>query len=62
VTFASDVEYVLVLDDWLDGMGTDPNRELQRIRDAGAAMGDMSGMDHDANGDGDITAAGWGRR
>ena len=44
-----DMEYVLVLDDWLDGTGTDPNTEYERIRATGSEMGDMSemsGMDH----------------
>ncbi len=42
-----DVDYVLMLDDWLDGVGTTPDEEYRRIRDAGAAMADMSdGMDH----------------
>ena len=45
---AADVEYVLVLDDWLDGTGTTPDAELARIREMGAAMGedmgDMGGM------------------
>ena len=38
------VEYVIVLDDWLDGLGTTPEQELERIRDMGAAMG---GPGHD---------------
>jgi FtsP/CotA-like multicopper oxidase with cupredoxin domain len=45
---AFDVEYVLVLDDWLDGTGTDPNAEYERIRTAGREMGDTSAMDHGA--------------
>ena len=40
----ADVEYVLVIDDWLDGLGTSPEAELARIRNMGASMGDMSGM------------------
>ncbi len=47
---AADQEYVLVLDDWLDGAGTTPEDELVRIREAGAAMGSMSGMDHSSMG------------
>ena len=42
----SDVEYVIVLDDWLDGTGTTPHDEYERIRAAGMEMGDMSDMDH----------------
>jgi FtsP/CotA-like multicopper oxidase with cupredoxin domain len=45
-----DVEYVVVLDDWLDGAGTSPEDELVRIRETGAAMGDMSDGDHDMGG------------
>ena len=43
----ADAEYVLVLDDWLDGLGTTPEDELVRIRQLGASMsemGDMGGM------------------
>ena len=40
----TDVEYVLVLDDWLDGLGTTPEDELVRIRELGASMGDMGDM------------------
>ena len=46
----ADAEYVLVLDDWLDGLGTTPDEELVRIREMGASMDgmDMSGgMDMD---------------
>ncbi len=41
-----DAEYVLVLDDWLDGLGTTPEDELVRIRELGASMDDagMGGM------------------
>lgn len=42
----SDVEYVIVLDDWLDGTGTTPHDEFERIRAAGAEMGDMADMNH----------------
>ncbi|WP_280263016.1 multicopper oxidase family protein [Nocardia wallacei] len=50
-----DVEAVVVLDDWLDGVnGRDPDKELQQLRDKGMARmnmggtttGGMSGMDH----------------
>ena len=41
-----DIEYVLVLDDWLDGLGTTPEDELARIREFGMSMDhpDMGGM------------------
>lgn len=39
-----DAEHILVLDDWLDGLGTTPEQELERIRLAAAEMGSM---DHD---------------
>lgn len=50
---AADVDYVLLLDDWLDGTGTTPEQEYERIREAGMEMGDMSDMsemDHDSMG------------
>jgi FtsP/CotA-like multicopper oxidase with cupredoxin domain len=57
---AADIEYVLVLDDWLDGTGTNPEQEYERIRAAGMemgdmamgdmAMGDMAEMDHGSMG------------
>ena len=40
-----DEEYVLILDDWIDGVGSSPEQELARIRAAGAAM-DPENMDH----------------
>lgn len=42
----AEADYVLVLDDWLDGTGTTPEEEYARIRTAGMGMGDMSDMDH----------------
>lgn len=42
----SDVDYVLVLDDWLDGTGTTPEDEYERIRAAGMDMSGMTPMDH----------------
>jgi FtsP/CotA-like multicopper oxidase with cupredoxin domain len=48
-----DADHVIVLDDWLDGLGTTPDDELARIREMGAAMGDMDGG-HDM---GDMTMA-----
>jgi multicopper oxidase len=50
---AADVDYVIVLDDWLDGAGTTPEQEYDRIRAAGMEMGDMgdmSEMDHGSMG------------
>lgn len=45
----SDGEYVIVLDDWLDGIDGTPDDEYERIRSAGMEMGGMSGdMDHSA--------------
>lgn len=44
-----DVEAVVVLDDWLDGVdGRDPDRELRQLRDKGMAGMNMggSGMNH----------------
>ncbi|UGT70919.1 multicopper oxidase family protein [Nocardia gipuzkoensis] len=43
-----DVEAVVVLDDWLDGVdGRDPDKELQRLREKGMSGMDMGGgMDH----------------
>lgn len=42
----ADVEYVVVLDDWLDGTGTTPEAEDARIRAAAMDMGSMGSMDH----------------
>ncbi len=40
-----DAEWVLVLDDWIDGTGTDPDQVLEKlIADGGPATGSMSGM------------------
>lgn len=41
-----DHEYVLVLDDWLDGLGTTPDEEFARIREMGMSMDHGDGM-HD---------------
>lgn len=50
----AEFDYVIVLDDWLDGTGTGPEQEYDRIRAAGMEMGamdgDMSEMDHGAMG------------
>lgn len=40
----ADADYVIMLDDWLDGTGTTPQAEYERIRSAGMEMGDMSDM------------------
>lgn len=50
---AADVDVVIVLDDWLDGTGTSPEQEYDRIRAAGLEMADMidmSEMDHGSMG------------
>lgn len=39
-----DTELVIVLDDWLDGTGTDPDAVLSRLKQNGMAMGGMSAM------------------
>ena len=41
---AVDAQYVIVVDDWLDGLGLTPEEELERIRQMGA---DMGGGGHD---------------
>ncbi len=42
---AYDVEHIIVLDDWLDGVAGTPDDELIRIREMGASMGaDMGDM------------------
>ena len=38
----ADAEYVVVLDDWLDGVGTTPEQELARIQEMGTMMGSMN--------------------
>lgn len=40
---AADVEYTLVLDDWLDGTGTTPDEELAALRDMGGMSMDSMG-------------------
>lgn len=49
-----DSEYILVLDDWIDGTGRTPEDEYQRIQEAAQSMGDMSEMDHSAMGSMDM--------
>ena len=41
----ADVEYVLMLDDWLDGLPGTPEGELARIRKMGASMTGSTAMD-----------------
>ncbi|MBF6228669.1 multicopper oxidase family protein [Nocardia abscessus] len=42
-----DLEAVVVLDDWLDGVDSrDPDKELQQLRDKGMSGMNMGGMDH----------------
>ncbi len=65
-----DEEWVLVLDDWIDGTGTTPDDVLKKlIGDGGASSsggmggmdhGSMSGMDHGSMGGGGAGAAPWG--
>lgn len=46
-----DAEHVIVLDDWLDGLATTPEQELERIKVAAAEMGSM---DHTSGDMGDM--------
>ncbi len=39
-----DVEAVIVLDDWLDGVAGDPDQRLEQLRREGMDMGGMGGM------------------
>ncbi|MFP5252200.1 MAG: multicopper oxidase family protein [Actinomycetes bacterium] len=41
-------EAVVILDDWLDGLGGDPDGVLEQLRSGGSGMEGMSGMDHSA--------------
>lgn len=43
-----DTELVVVLDDWLDGLGRDPDGVFKELRAGG--MGAMGGMDHSGSG------------
>ncbi len=46
-----DAEWIVVLDDWIDGTGTTPDEVLVKlIADGGAAAGGMGGMDHGSMG------------
>ena len=61
-----DLEWVVVLDDWIDGTGTTPDEVLKKlISDGGGgsghAMGDgMEGMDHDSMGGMSMGPPPWG--
>ena len=41
-----DAEWVVVLDDWIDGTGTTPDDVLQKLLADGTSTGGMPGMDH----------------
>ena len=45
-----DAEWVVVLDDWVDGTGQTPDDVLNGLRQGGGGMGGMSGMDHGSMG------------
>ncbi|MBM6546284.1 multicopper oxidase family protein [Janibacter sp. YIM B02568] len=46
-----DAEWILVLDDWIDGTGTSPDEVLKKlVADGGPANGPMGGMDHGSMG------------
>jgi len=59
-----DTEWVVVLDDWIDGTGTTPDQVLKDLTagggDGGMEMGSMGGMDHGAMGGMGSGAAPWG--
>ncbi|MCI9886910.1 multicopper oxidase family protein [Micrococcales bacterium 31B] len=53
---AYDAEWVVVLDDWIDGTGTDPDAVLAGLLDGSGMAGmDHSGMDHGSMGHGSAT-------
>src|SRR5699024_9419848 len=41
-----DTEWVLVLDDWIDGTGTTPKQVLEKLMANDSGSGGMGGMDH----------------
>jgi FtsP/CotA-like multicopper oxidase with cupredoxin domain len=43
-----DAEWIVVLDDWIDGTGRTPDQVLASLTSMGDAPGDMTGMDHGA--------------
>ena len=60
-----DAEWILVLDDWIDGTGTNPDEVLKKlIADGGPAngggMGGMGGMDHGSMGGMSMGSGPWG--
>ncbi|MBF6487242.1 transcription termination factor Rho [Nocardia otitidiscaviarum] len=56
-----DLEAVVVLDDWLDGVdGRDPDQELRRLRDAGMAGMGMGGGGHGGMGETSMDGMGMG--
>ncbi len=56
-----DTEWILLLDDWIDGTGTTPDDVLTKlIADGGTATGGMGGMDHGSMGGMSMGAAPWG--
>ena len=62
---AYDAEWILVLDDWIDGTGTTPDEVLKSlVGDAGQSTGPMNGMDGmggmDHGSMGNMGAAPWG--
>ena len=52
---AYDAEWVVVLDDWIDGTGTTPDDVLKKLLADGTSMGGMPGMDHGSMGMGGST-------
>ncbi|CAG6395234.1 multicopper oxidase family protein [Streptomyces cocklensis] len=61
----ADADAVLVLDDWLDGLGTTPDAVLAALNPAlggggTAGMGGMAGMDHSGSPSASTTGAGTG--
>ncbi|MGE5830091.1 MAG: multicopper oxidase family protein [Micromonosporaceae bacterium] len=52
-----DTEWILVLDDWVDGTGRTPDEVLAALQSMGGMSGDMRGMHH-GNGTGDTNMGG----
>jgi FtsP/CotA-like multicopper oxidase with cupredoxin domain len=59
-----DTEWVVVLDDWIDGTGTTPDQVLKDLTadsgSGGVGMGPMGGMDHGSMGGMGMGQAPWG--
>lgn len=58
---AYDAEWIVVLDDWIDGTGTTPDDVLKKLIDDGGSMGGMTGnggMGHGSMGGGASTGTG----